>query len=38
MEDTISKENVEVTIIKSETRKMEQRTPAQLETVIATLS
>ena len=38
MEDTINKENVEVTIIRSETKKMESRTPEQLEAVIATLS
>ena len=38
MEDAISKENVEVTIIRSDTRKMESRTQEQLEAVIATLS
>ena len=38
MEDTINKENVEVTIIRSETKMKESRTPEQLEAVIATLS
>lgn len=38
MEDAICKDNVEVTIIPSETRKMESRTPEQLAAIIATLS
>lgn len=38
MEDAITKENVEVSIIRSGTRKLEIRTPEQLAAVIATLS
>jgi 20S proteasome alpha/beta subunit len=38
MEESISKDNVEVMIIRSETRKIESKTPAQLEAVIGTLS
>ena len=38
MEEPIGKDNVEVTIIRSDTKKMEKKTPQQLEAVIATLS
>jgi len=38
MEDTISKENVEVTLIRSDSRKLENRSPEHLAAVIATLS
>ena len=38
MEDTINRDNVEVTVIRSDTRKWESRTPEQLEAIIATLS
>ena len=38
MEDTISRDNVEVTVIRSDTRRWESRTPEQLEAIIATLS
>ncbi len=38
MEDTISRDNIEVIIIKSDTRKWERRTPQQLEAIIATLA
>ena len=38
MEDTISRDNVEVTVICSDTRRWESRTPEQLEAIIATLS
>lgn len=38
MEDGISKDNVEVTIIRSDTKRMESLTPTQLEALIATLS
>lgn len=38
MEDTISRDNIEVIIIKSDTRKWERRTPQQLEAILATLS
>lgn len=38
MEDPISKDNVEVTVIRSETRTLENRTPTQLDAVIQTLS
>ena len=38
MEDGISKDNVEVSVIRSETKKLETRTPQQLDAVIATLS
>ena len=38
MEDAISKDNVEVTIIRSDTKRMERCTPDQLDAVISTLS
>ena len=38
MEDTINRDNVEVTVIRSDTRRWESRTPEQLEAIIATLS
>lgn len=38
MEETISKENIEVMVIRSDTRKIESKTPEQLEASIATLS
>lgn len=38
MEDPISKDNVELTVIRSETRRLESRTPEQLDVVIQTLS
>ena len=38
MEDTINRDNVEVTVIRSDTRQWESRTPDQLEAIISTLS
>ena len=38
MEDTINRDNVEVTVIRSDTRRWESRTPDQLEAIINTLS
>lgn len=38
MEDGINRDNVEVTVIRSDTKTMESRTPAQLEAIINTLS
>ena len=38
MEETISKDNIEVMVIRSDTRKIESRTAEQMEAVIATLS
>ena len=38
MEDGISKDNVEVTVIRSDTRKWEKMTSEQLEAVIASLT
>jgi len=38
MEDGISKDNVEMTIIRSDTRKWEKMTPEQIEAIIGTLS
>ena len=38
MVDTINRDNVEVTVIRSDTRIWESRTPEQLEAIIATLS
>ena len=38
MEDTISRDNVEVTLIKSDTRKREVRTPEQLDEIIKNLA
>ena len=38
MEDGICKDNVEISVIRSESRKMEKRTPAQLDAVIQTLT
>ena len=38
MEDSISKDNVEVTVIRSDTKKLEVRTPEQLNAIIQTLS
>ena len=38
MEDTINRDNVEVTVIRSDTRRWESRTPEQLEAIINTLS
>ena len=38
MEEGISKDNVEVMIIRSDTKKIESKTAEQLEAVIATLS
>jgi len=38
MEDGINKDNVEVTVVRSDTKTSEKRTPEQLEVVINTLS
>jgi len=38
MEDSISRDNVEVTIIRSDSRKQEKRTPEQLDAIIKNLS
>lgn len=38
MEDGISKENVEVMLVRSETRKFEKLTTDQIEAIITTLS
>ena len=38
MEEGISKDNVEVMIIRSDTKKIESKTPEQLEAVIGTLA
>ena len=38
MEDPISKDNVEVSIIRTETKKLETRSPEQLNEVIETLA
>jgi len=38
MEESISKDNIEVMVIPSETRKIVNKTAAQLEAVLATLS
>jgi len=38
MEDGINRDNVEVTVIRSDTKNLESRTPQQLEAIINTLS
>ena len=38
MEDGINRDNVEVTVIRSDTKKMVSRTPEQLDAILATLS
>ena len=38
MEEGISKDNVEMTVIRSETRKIEKTTPDQIAAIIATLT
>ena len=38
MEDGINRDNVEVTVIRSDTRTLQSRTPEQLEAIINQLS
>jgi len=38
MEEGINKDNVEMTVIRSDTRKLEKITPDQIEAIIATLT
>lgn len=38
MEEGISKDNVEMTVIRSDTRKIEKTTPDQIAAIIATLT
>lgn len=38
MEDKISKDNVELTIIRSDTKRLESKTPEQLHEIIETLA
>ena len=38
MEDPISKDNVEVSIIRGDTKKLENRTPEQLDEIIQSLA